>query len=63
MLGSLVLLVLIAALLATGPWWPHSRAWGYRPSSLVGLALLIWIFLAWFGWLTFVWPWGVAAPA
>ncbi len=41
MLPTLLLIVLIVLLLAALPAWPYSRGWGYYPSGLLGLALLI----------------------
>ncbi|MBI5521515.1 MAG: DUF3309 domain-containing protein [Desulfarculus sp.] len=40
-LGTILLVVLILVLLGVIPTWPHSRAWGYGPSGLVGLGLII----------------------
>lgn len=45
MLGTILLVILILMLLGAIPTWPHSRAWGYYPSSGVGLILLIIIIL------------------
>jgi hypothetical protein len=36
-IGTLVLLLLVAILVGVLPAWPHSRAWGYYPSGLVGV--------------------------
>jgi hypothetical protein len=44
-LGTLLLIILILALLGVIPIWPHSRPWGYAPSSGVGLILLILVIL------------------
>ncbi|MFA5732711.1 MAG: DUF3309 family protein [Acidithiobacillus sp.] len=41
MLGTVLLVVLIMLLLGVFPAWPHSRAWGYGPSGVVGIVLLI----------------------
>lgn len=35
-IGTILLVVLILALLGIIPVWPHSRSWGYVPSSGVG---------------------------
>lgn len=44
---SLILIILlIVLLLGAVPSWPHSRSWGYYPSGLLGLVLLIVIILA-----------------
>jgi len=41
MLGTILLVVLILLLLGALPAWPHSRSWGYYPSSGLGLLLAI----------------------
>jgi hypothetical protein len=41
MLFMILAVVLILALVAAAPVWPHSRGWGYYPSGLIGLVLLI----------------------
>lgn len=38
---TLLLIVLIVLLLLAVPAWPYSRGWGYWPSGLLGLILLI----------------------
>lgn len=43
----LILLVLI--LLCALPTWPYSRAWGYRPSSIIGTLLVVLLVLVFFG--------------
>jgi hypothetical protein len=45
MLGTILLVVLILMLIGAFPAWPHSRSWGYYPSSGVGLLLVILIVL------------------
>lgn len=40
-LGTILLIVLILMLLGALPTWPHSRSWGYYPSSGLGLVLVI----------------------
>ena len=45
MLGTILLILLILLLLGAVPTWPHSRDWGYYPSSGIGLVLLIVIIL------------------
>lgn len=45
MLTILIILVVILAL-GSAPAWPYSRGWGYYPSGLLGLILLILIILA-----------------
>ena len=40
-LSTLLLIVLVIALFAAIPAWPHSRGWGYYPSGGIGIVLLI----------------------
>jgi hypothetical protein len=44
-IGIILLVVLILILLGVIPMWPHSREWGYAPSGIVGLLLIILIVL------------------
>lgn len=43
-LGTILLVLLVLVLLGVIPFWPHSRSWGYVPSS--GLLLLAFLVLA-----------------
>ncbi len=45
MLGMIVLIVLIVLLLGAIPQWPHSRNWGYAPSGILSIILVIVIIL------------------
>jgi drug/metabolite transporter (DMT)-like permease len=48
MLQTILIVLLILFLLGgvgTLPTWSHSRNWGYGPSSLAGIALLVLIIL------------------
>jgi low affinity Fe/Cu permease len=40
-LGTLLLIVLILMLIGVIPTWPHSQAWGYMPSTALGIAVLV----------------------
>jgi len=40
-LGTILLIVLVLALIGVIPTWPHSRQWGYAPSGIVGLILVV----------------------
>ena len=40
-LGTIVLIVLVLAVLGVIPAWPHSRGWGYGPSGIGGLLVII----------------------
>ncbi|HTF32238.1 MAG TPA: DUF3309 family protein [Myxococcota bacterium] len=44
-LGTILLIVLILILVGALPTWPHSREWGYGPSGLVGVVVVILIIL------------------
>ena len=46
-MNSLVLVVLlIVVLLAVLPTWPYSTGWGYYPSSIVGLIVVVLLIMA-----------------
>ncbi len=45
-MSTLLIVLLVILLLAAVPAWPYSRGWGYGPSGLLGLLLLILIILA-----------------
>jgi len=45
MLGTILLVVLILLLLGSLPRWGYSRSWGYGPSGLLGIIILIIIVL------------------
>jgi hypothetical protein len=40
-LTTILILVLILILIGAVPSWPYSRSWGYGPSGIVGLILLV----------------------
>lgn len=40
-LSTLLLIILVIVLLSVVPSWPHSRAWGYGPSGVVGILLVV----------------------
>jgi hypothetical protein len=44
-MGTILLIILILALIGVLPAWPHSRNWGYAPSGLTGLIVLILLIL------------------
>ena len=41
MLGTILLVLLILMLLGAIPTWPHSRSWGYAPSGIVVVLLIV----------------------
>ena len=44
-LGMILLIVVVLMLVGAVPSWPHSRSWGYGPSSGLGLILVILVVL------------------
>ena len=44
-LGTILLIVLILLLVGAFPTWPHSASWGYAPSGVLGLVVLVVIVL------------------
>jgi hypothetical protein len=44
-IGTILLIVLILILVGALPSWPHSRSWGYGPSGIVGVVVLVLIVL------------------
>ncbi len=45
MLGTIILVLLILLLLGGLPRWGYSSNWGYGPSGIIGLVLVIFIIL------------------
>lgn len=45
MLGTILLIVLILLLVGAIPAWPHSKSWGYAPSGVLGIVVIILIVL------------------
>lgn len=44
-LGTILLIILVLALVGILPTWPHSRSWGYGPSGVVGLIVVVLVIL------------------
>lgn len=42
---TILLIVLVLLLLGVVPAWPHSRGWGYGPSGIVGILVIILILM------------------
>lgn len=42
-MSSTLILVLVLLLLigGVGPWWTYSRPWGYGPSGVLGIVLVL----------------------
>lgn len=49
MLGTLLVILLILMLIGALPTWPHSRSWGYYPSSGLGVVVVILLVLVLLG--------------
>ena len=45
-MSTILPIVLILLLVGAIPAWPHSRGWGYGPSGLLGLVLVIVLVMA-----------------
>lgn len=46
MLSTVLLVLLVLLLLGAIPSWPHSRNWGYGPSGVLSVLLVVVIVLA-----------------
>jgi hypothetical protein len=44
-MGTILLIILIILLIGGLPSWPYSRGWGYGPSGILGVLLIIVIIL------------------
>lgn len=40
-MGTILLIILILVLIGAFPSWPHSRSWGYGPSGITGLIVIV----------------------
>jgi hypothetical protein len=40
-LGKILIIILVLLLLGALPTWPYSTGWGYYPSGVLGVVLLI----------------------
>lgn len=40
-MGTLLIILLVLVLLGALPAWPYSRNWGYAPSGLAGIVVLV----------------------
>ena len=41
MLTTVLIIILILILLGAFPAWPYSRSWGYAPTGILGLLVVI----------------------
>ena len=44
-IGTILLIVLILILVGVLPAWPHSSSWGYGPTGIAGVIVLVLIVL------------------
>jgi uncharacterized protein DUF3309 len=44
-IGTILLIVLLLVLIGAIPTWPYSRGWGYAPSGVLGLVLVVVVIL------------------
>ena len=44
-IGTILVIVLVLALLGALPAWPYSRDWGYGPSGITGLIVVVLVVL------------------
>ena len=40
-LGTVLLIVVLVLLIGASPTWPYSRGWGYAPSGVVAVMLVV----------------------
>lgn len=45
-MSTILLIILILVLLGALPTWPYSRGWGYFPSGILGVIVVILIVMA-----------------
>lgn len=48
-MSLILIIILVLLLLGAVSTWPHSRSWGYGPSGVLGLILVVIIVLALMG--------------
>jgi hypothetical protein len=44
-MGTILLIILVLALIGVLPTWNHSRSWGYGPTGIAGLLVVVLIIL------------------
>lgn len=44
-LGTILLIIVVLLLIGALPSWSHSRSWGYGPSGILGLVLVVLIIM------------------
>ena len=56
---TILFLLLIALLVAIVPAWPYSRRWGYAPTAVALLVLIVFLALTYIG---YIGPWVQEGP-
>ena len=49
MISTVLIIILVLLVMGALPTWNHSRSWGYAPSGVLGLVLIILLILALMG--------------
>jgi hypothetical protein len=44
-MSTILLIILVILLIGAIPSWPYSRGWGYGPSGLIGIILIVLLIL------------------
>lgn len=44
-LGTILLIILVLMLIGAIPSWSHSKSWGYGPSGLIGVIVIVLLIL------------------
>ncbi|HLD49763.1 MAG TPA: DUF3309 domain-containing protein [bacterium] len=44
-MSTIILVILVLFLVGALPTWPHSKSWGYGPSGISGLLVLVLVIL------------------
>jgi hypothetical protein len=55
-MGLILLIILVVLLVGAVPAWPYARGWGYGPSGVLGLLLVVLLILMLFN--VIAPPWG-----
>jgi hypothetical protein len=48
-IGTILLIILIVLLIGAFPSWPYSAGWGYGPSGLLGVIVIVLLILVLMG--------------
>jgi len=56
----LILIVLLVGAVGAYPSWPYATGWGYYPSGIAALLVVILVLMFLFG--AFAWPWAPVTP-